>query len=128
MGSAHTPKNVSDYSAYACGCAAERLHGGGVIVSFHFCSYAIAFVEADYARVVFKNADAPWRLNFFGGFGYVGFEEAVDFFAVEFWFCLWMFCGSSVRSRFGRWFAVPRRSGYVFLFEVGLDCLHFLQA
>ena len=52
-------------------------------MSLHFSRNAIALVKFYDACVVFKNADAPWRLDLFGGFGDVGFEEAVDFFAVE---------------------------------------------
>ena len=59
-----------------------------MIVSLHFGSYSETLVEFDDSCVVLKHADTPWRLDLFGGFGNVGFEEAVDFFAVELDFTL----------------------------------------
>jgi hypothetical protein len=59
-----------------------------VIVGFYFSRYAIALVKLNDACVVLKNADAPRRPDVFSCFGYVGFEKAVDFFAVELDFAL----------------------------------------
>ena len=99
-----------------------------MIVGFYFCCNTIAFVEAHYARVVFKNADAPFRRDFFGGFGYVGFEEAVDFFAVDADFSLERFVVAVFAPRLPD--SLEFNVGWVsFLrFEVGLDLLHFVQA
>ena len=70
-----------------------------MIVRFHFSRDAVALVKFNDARVVLKNANAPWRLDLFGGFGDVGFEEALDFFAVDLDFALKRFVAAVLTPR-----------------------------
>src|SRR5665647_769730 len=76
-------KDVADNSANSCCCAAKRLNRGWVIVGFNFCCYAKTLVKLDYSSVIFKHAHTPGCPDLFGCFGNVGFEETVDFFAVD---------------------------------------------
>jgi hypothetical protein len=83
---------------------------------------------ADYARVVFEDADAPSGVYFFCGFGDVSFEEAINFSAVDANFALEGFVVAVFAPGLpdGLKFHV---SGVPLLrCEVGLDLFHFLQA
>ena len=94
---------------------------------FNFGSYAVAFDEADDARVVFEDAEAPARVDFSCGFCYVRFEEAADFRFVYAYFAFEGFVEAVLRPRlrYGLKFHVSWVSS--FLFEVSLDGFHLLQ-
>src|SRR4030043_486461 len=48
-------EDIADYSADSCGCSAKRLYCRRGIMCLNFGSYSVAFVELDYACVVFAN-------------------------------------------------------------------------
>jgi len=96
-------------------------------VGFDFGGYSVAFVEADYACVVFENGEAPARVDFFCGFCNVRFEEAADFPVAHAYFAFERFVETVFRPRLR--YGLEFHVGWVsfLLFEVGLDGFHFLQ-
>ena len=75
-----------------------------------------------------KTLTAPRRLDLFGGFGYVGFEEAVDFFAVELDFALEGFVATVFTPCLADGLEFDVGGVAFFFFKISLNFFEFLGA
>jgi len=98
-----------------------------MIVSFNLNRNCEAFAKVNYSCVIFKNRETPRRLELLRNLGNISLEEALDFLFANKYFTLEGLVKAMLRPRLPNSLKLNICRISVFLAEVFLNLLHFLQ-